>query len=440
MELPEEYLDEISTFMPGYDRYLQAMKEKPLTAIRINTNKISAEEFRKISPFALEPVPWCREGFYVDSNERPGTHPYYYAGLYYIQEPSAMAPASVLDPGMNLSVLDACAAPGGKSTALACRMKNTGLLVSNDISASRQNATLKNIERFGITNAYVISEDLSRLAEKTTAEFDRILLDAPCSGEGMFRRDSSLITSWKKAGSQSYIPVQKQLTEQAWKLLKPSGRMVYSTCTFSPAENEEVIESLCRNHDDCKVISSALSGYFQPGIGIEECMRLYPHMLKGEGHFAALLEKTGDDQQERITLPETEVSHSGFEDFMKQVHMDHHRFIRMDDRIFCLPENAFDNTKIRTLRSGLLMGTVKKDRFEPSQHLAFSLSPQRFENVLNLQADDIRVDKYLHAETIQDDHNRSGWVLVCISGYPLGFGKADGGMIKNKIEKGYRKI
>ena len=440
MELPKEYLDEISAFMPGYERYLEAMQEKPLTSIRINTNKITAEEFRRISPFDLEPVPWCKEGFYVDGEERPGIHPYYHAGLYYIQEPSAMAPASVLDPEENETVLDACAAPGGKSTALACRMKNTGLLVSNDISASRQNATLKNIERFGITNSYVVSEDLNRLAEKTSFRYDKILLDAPCSGEGMFRKDASLITSWKQAGSQSYVPIQKQLIGQAWKLLKPSGHMVYSTCTFSPSENEEVIESLCINHDDVKVISSDLSQYFQPGIGIQECMRLYPHMLKGEGHFVALLEKTGETNDESVPLPQTEVSHSGFADFMKQVRMEQHRFIRLDDRILCLPANAFDNSKIRTLRSGLLMGTVKKDRFEPSQHLAFSLSPQNFENVLKLEADDIRTEKYLRGETIQDDRNRSGWVLVCINDYPLGFGKASGGMIKNKIEKGYRKI
>ena len=210
--------------------------------------------------------------------------------------------------------------------------------------------------------------------------------------------------------------------------------------TFSPSENEEVIESLCTKHDDVKVLSSDLRQYFQPGIGIQECMRLYPHMLKGEGHFVALLEKNGEAQEETITLPKTDISHRGFEDFMKQVRMEEQRYIRLDDRILCLPAYAFDNTKIRTLRSGLLMGTVKKDRFEPSQHLAFSLSPQNFENVLKLEADDIRTEKYLRGETIQDDRNRSGWVLVCVNDYPLGFGKASGGMIKNKIEKGYRKI
>ena len=251
MNLPESYLQKMKGVLKDeYEDYLQAMQEPPVTSIRINTGKITVEEFQKISPFPLEPVPWCREGFYVPSETRPGTHPYYYAGLYYIQEASAMTPASLLPVEEGDVVLDACAAPGGKTTALAAKLNNTGLLISNDISASRQNATLKNCERFGIRNAYLISSDLRDLAAKYPGYFDKIWLTLPCSGEGMFRRDPSLITSWLERGSEYYPALQKEILSSAVSMLKEGGTILYSTCTFDPAEDEEVIRAVRKEHPD----------------------------------------------------------------------------------------------------------------------------------------------------------------------------------------------
>jgi len=280
MNLPDKYLDQMSDLLKEeYPLYLEAMKQESFSCIRINTDKISVEEFVKISPFELKPVPWCAEGFYVNEDARPGTHPYYYAGLYYIQEPSAMAPAAVLPVESGNIVLDACAAPGGKSTALACKLHGTGVLVSNDISASRQNATLKNMTRFGIENSYVIAEDLNNLAKRFPEYFDKILLDAPCSGEGMFRKELSLITSWLEKDSSYYAPLQKELIINAWKMLKPGGKMVYSTCTFDPCEDEEIIAALMEQYDDVIIEKSDLSVHFASGVrpGFENCMRLYPH-------------------------------------------------------------------------------------------------------------------------------------------------------------------
>lgn len=444
MNLPENYLAAMKELLKAdYSEYLSVMEQDSFTCIRINTDKITPEEFGKISPFELKPVPWCEEGFYVPKDCRPGIHPYYYAGLYYIQEPSAMSPAAVLPVEEGDVVLDACAAPGGKSTALACKLKHTGLLVSNDISASRQNATLKNMERFGIDNSYIIAEDLNKLSLRFPLYFDKILLDAPCSGEGMFRKDPSLIASWQEKDFRYFAPLQKELIQNAWKMLKPGGKMVYSTCTFSPQEDEEVIASLMHAYDDVIIEHSPSADHFEPGViqGYENCMRLYPHKLNGEGHFVTLLSKKGISQKTNEPVKYPGLKHEGFEQFMKLIKDEKkHAYRMIRDRIYRIPDTAFDNTSLRTVLSGLYMGTVKKERFEPSQHLAFSLKKEQFANVLDLSADDVRCEKYLRSETISDDTCKDGWVLVCVSGYPLGFGKCSSHTIKNKLEKGYRKI
>ncbi len=447
MNLPESYLQKMQDLLKDeYEDYLAAMQRPHVNSIRINTNKISAEEFMKISPFPLEPVPWCAEGFYVPDDARPGVHPYYYAGLYYIQEASAMMPASVLpvDPGD--IILDACAAPGGKTTALAARLNNTGLLVSNDISASRQNATLKNTERFGIRNAYVISSDLRDLADKYPHYFDKILVDAPCSGEGMFRRDPALITSWLERGNAYYTDIQKDILSAAVTMLKEGGMILYSTCTFDPSEDEAVIRSVMEQHPELVLLPAEnRSPLFAPGIGsgMEACMRLYPHRLKGEGHFGALLQKKGRKESgPAAKLQGDVIRNDSFHEFMKHVSMDMSQAVlkQQGDRIYLLPDTAFVHDSVRVIRSGLLLGTLKKGRFEPSQHLAYALKKEEFDQCISFAADDVRVDKYLRAETVTADESHDGWVLVCTDGYPLGFGKMSGCTIKNKLEKGYRRI
>ncbi len=444
MKLPENYLIEMKDLLKDeYDAYLKAMEEPSVNSLRINTRKISVDDFLKISPFSLTPVPWCSNGFYYDASERPGTHPYYYAGLYYIQEASAMAPASLLPIDQGDIILDACAAPGGKSTAIASKMDETNLLISNDISASRQNATLKNMERFGVTNAYVISDDLSRMAKKYEGFFDKILIDAPCSGEGMFRKDPSLINSWIEKGSDSYVPVQKEITSSCLTMLKEGGIMVYSTCTFSIKEDEEIIQHLMNLDSSLTLLEMHQEGFEKGKVqGYENCMRLFPHKLKGEGHFVAVMQKGNASK----AMHRKEKLHSfhqlDFDNFLHQVTkpLDHGYFKYIKDKIYWIPDTVFDTSNIRVLRSGLCMGTMKKDRFEPSQHLAFALKDTEFKNVLSLSVNDPRVEKYLRGETIPYEGKDTGWVLVCLDKYPLGFGKIQNHTIKNKLEKGFRKL
>ena len=445
MKLPETYIQHMQELLQEeLDDYLRAMDEKPANALRVNTNKISPEEFRKIAPFELTPVPWCRNGFIYGENERPGTHPYYYAGLYYMQETSAMVPAAILPVADGDLVLDACCAPGGKSTALACKLHGTGLLVSNDISASRQNATLKNMERFGVTNAYITAADLNSLARRYPETFDKILLDAPCSGEGMFRRDPSLIRAWQEKGSAYYAPLQKELILAAAKMLKKGGQMVYSTCTFAKEEDEEVVQYLCSTMPDMHVIPvpDRYEG-FMPGIleGFEDCVRLYPHRLRGEGHFAALLQKDGTAAKTAVKQHSDRMPKEAAE-FMKLLsgRLKNGPVSCRNDQIYVLPDQEIDMNGIRVIRSGLHLGTVKNGRFEPSQALAFACTEDDFANCIHLDKDDPAVMKYLRGETIFCDEGKDGWVLVCIERWPLGFGRKQGKNIKNRIQKGYRML
>jgi NOL1/NOP2/fmu family ribosome biogenesis protein/23S rRNA U2552 (ribose-2'-O)-methylase RlmE/FtsJ len=363
-----------------------------------------------------------------------------------MQEPSAMIPAGILPLSEGNLILDACCAPGGKSTQLACRMKERSLLVSNDISASRQNATLKNIERFGITDSLVTISDLRDFARKTDVLFDRILVDGPCSGEGMFRKDHSLADAWEKKPSTAYTAIQKDIVKNALELLKPGGYIVYSTCTFSVCENEEIVRFMKEICPDLELIDlHDRFPYFDKGVlpGLEGCLRIYPHKVRGEGHFAALLHRK-ETASASVCKKEQPVPFrtASLSSFLKHIRKetDPSRIVINKDRVLLEPEGASAFRGIRTLRSGLLLGTMKKDRFEPSQHLAFSLKADEFDQVIRLEPGDDRVQKYLRGETVFSDSEADGWVLVCAGDYPLGFGICREKIIKNKIGKSWRKI
>lgn len=439
MRLPEEYLGQVKTiFKDDYNAYLDCFNNPSFFGLRANTSKISIENFQAISPFKLRQVPWCKDGFYCDKHV--GKHPYYYAGLYYIQEPSAMAPAEILPIEEGDFVLDACSAPGGKATKLANKLNGTGILVSNDISASRQNATLKNIERFGLKNCYVISEDTKKLKDKYPCFFDKILVDAPCSGEGMFRKDPSLINSWLEKGNDYYPPIQKEILDNCVEMLKDGGYLLYSTCTFNTCENEEIVKHCLDKHPEMKLMNIHKDyPFFEKGIGLEECARLYPFKLDGEGHFVALMKKDGKASTNK-TSNFSSYQNNSLSDFLKlcNINVDNYHIERINDGIHLLPNHDFDNASIRTLRSGLLLGSIKKDVFDPSQALAMSLKSNEFAQVIDLSIEDLRVEKYLKGETISIEQNYKGWTLICVDGYPLGFGKANNHKLKNKIDSGWR--
>lgn len=447
MQLPQRYLDSMKELLgeKEFKLYLESFNQKRLYGLRINTAKIPTEDFLKISPYKLSPVPWIDNGFYYDADVLPSRHPYYFAGLYYLQEPSAMTPANVLTINPGDRVLDLCAAPGGKSTELGAKLKRTGLLISNDISASRAKALLKNIEVFGIGNVVVTCEYPQKLLENFNEFFDKILVDAPCSGEGMFRKDSKLIKAWESNGPENFAPIQKGILDSAAVMLKPGGLILYSTCTFSKLEDEDNISLFLQEHPDFHLEKIHEYEGFVRAYEMEEAIRLFPHHLDGEGHFVALLKKDGE------LIPSStgrDINISKLPDEV-QSFLDEFDYNILPGPISIVNEKVYSqvdadvNLKgLRILRNGLLLGELKKNRFEPSQALAMYLKPSEYSTVVNLKADDINTIKYLKGETIDiDEQNLRGNsknVLIAVDGYSLGWGKLNGLTVKNKYLPGWR--
>ncbi len=313
LRLPSPFLAKMKSLLgENYDNFMKSYEQAPNAGIRVNTLKISREEFLKLSPFYLAPIPWCSTGYYTQAGERPGRHPYYHAGLYYIQEPSAMAPVELLGVTPGDLVLDLCAAPGGKSTQIAAKLNGQGVLVSNDLHPDRTKALAKNLEMYGVRNAVVLNEDPERIAGAFSEFFTKILIDAPCSGEGMFRKDESMLKYWDESSPLKFADMQRDILKSAAAMLCPGGRLVYSTCTFSPEENEGMIAEFLIEHPDFYVVPVDHSGSFSPGEtdwmagqgNVKEQLagtaRLWPHKVRGEGHFMAVLQRNGELDRRKI--------------------------------------------------------------------------------------------------------------------------------------------
>ncbi len=456
--IPESFKEKIKEMLKSEaDEFFDSYNKEPFAGLRVNNLKISTNEFKNISPFSIREVPWTENGFYYDTLNKPAKHPFYYAGLYYLQEPSAMAPGAVLPINEHDKVLDLCAAPGGKSTQLGTKLNNTGLLVSNDISPSRAKALLKNIEIFGIGNVVVTNEAPYALAERFPEYFDKILIDAPCSGEGMFRKDKSVVKNYEQYGVEYYSKIQKEIILQAAAMLKPGGMMVYSTCTFSPIEDEGTIKHLMDNCPDMEVVKINLdmlsdanpSWYEGCDEAVKNAKRLWPHKIDGEGHFVALLRKKGEAKANEIRQGKKNTKLPvEFLEFLENcnIEFDLGRFLVNKDKIYYLPEYEFNTDGLRIMRNGLLMGEIKTKRFEPSQALACRLKMSDYKNAISLKLEDSNVIKYLKGETLElsklvdADVSRlkEGYCLICVEGYSLGFAKYAKGTFKNKYLAGWR--
>lgn len=458
MNLPEQFLNRMQSILgEDYEQYLSGFDTTYGQTLRVNRLKTTpAELFRR---FTFEPVSWCENGFYYEGEERLSIHPYYYAGLYYIQEPSAMAPAQFLPVEPGDKVLDLCAAPGGKTTALAAKLQGKGLLVANDISASRCKALLKNMELAGVKNAIITCESPEKLASRFFGFFDKILVDAPCSGEGMFRKEPAMAKDWSVKTVEEYASIQREILEQAHKMLRPGGMLLYSTCTYSPEEDEQSVEYLLeKGYTLCELplvdgVACGMPEYSKThSPELVRCRRFFQHRVKGEGQFAALLQKGEEDtgtygSSHRIaqnTLSSKGGNRKKLPEEMEQFFREmtcpipKERIFMLEERAFLLPEGIPDLKGIRQIRSGLYLGDCKKKRFEPSQALAMALQEEEYSNVLSLPLGDERVERYLKGETI-DAEVKDGWVLICVDKYPLGWGKASRGRVKNKYYKGWIK-
>ncbi|MCC8050611.1 MAG: RsmB/NOP family class I SAM-dependent RNA methyltransferase [Clostridiales bacterium] len=482
------------------DDFLACYENDPQAGIRVNTGKLSVEDADVQLDFAIERIPWVSNGFYMNRDAEASRHPYYYAGLYYIQEPSAMLPASLLpiEPGDH--VLDLCAAPGGKATELASRLNGTGLLVANDASASRAKALVKNLTVWGAANTCITAEQPQRLLETFGCFFDKILVDAPCSGEGMFRKDPALTAAWEEKGPEIYAPLQKEILSCAIQMLKPGGMLLYSTCTFSVEEDEAVIAFALEHFPELELLPLEKGTGFSDGISFSSsdtnessagnlcrCVRIYPHRVRGEGHFLALLKKKSDDDTEPGRTCERQEflkqgtaakkigrdfceQNNGIPDIVSEFLARIAGSIGSSEGVLCLRgrlQNILATWHykqigeqcllvppyhlpggIRYLRTGLLLGTLKRGRFEPSQALAMMLDASCFDAVLDLSCRDDRVIRYLKGETLElseeelavlaQKQSADKTVLICVDGHGLGWGKLANGSIRNKFYPGWR--
>ena len=432
IKLPLKFQETMKEILKDdYDKFLESYNKPVYNGIRMNSLKITPEEYMSLTGTQPEPVPWNDLGFYCENAKSVSRNPLYYAGLYYIQEPSAMMPAQMLPVEPGDIVLDMCAAPGGKSTALAAKLQGEGLLISNDISYSRAKALLRNIEAFGVKNSLVISENPKNLASRLPEYFDKILIDAPCSGEGMFHKKPGMVESWEKTGPEFYSEIQREIICYGAEMLKPGGYMVFSTCTFSPLEDEGTIAYFLEKH---------------PEFTLEKEVHIWLHEVKGEGHYVTLLKKADDDYTRRkksypFTRAPKEIQ--AFFDFLKdagiQTKFDEKRLVVNGDHVYYLPEDMIDISGLRVLRCGWYLGNIKKNRFEPSGAFAVGLSKDECKNIIDIPYTDANAVKYLKCETLEvDDSLKNGWYLVCTSGYPLGWGKLNRGTLKNKYPAGWR--
>lgn len=485
--LPEKFLERMQNMLgEEYPAFLESLSGKRYRALRLNPLKTRIQEGKEKLPFTLSPVPWTKNGFYYEEEEQPGKHPYHEAGLYYIQEPSAMAPVPCLmeertsaatiperqeehvsaatiperqeKPASPERVLDLCAAPGGKSTQIAEYMRGHGMLITNEIHPQRAKILSENIERMGISNAIVLNETPESLSKRFIAFFDRILVDAPCSGEGMFRKNDNAGEEWSEENVALCAERQDGILDCAATMLKPGGRLVYSTCTFAPAEDEGSVSRFLEAH---------------PDFYLEKEERLMPHKVKGEGHFLAVLHREGgqlssaaaagteksltlkdcreflDFAKEALTIPAEELTAGKI-------------LLRFGEQLYLAPAETPSLRGLKVLRPGLHLGTVKKNRFEPSHALALFLKKEQAVHAVNLACDGTAVRKYLEGQTLTigagcdvemahiitrggmaaEQENVSlpkGWCLVCVDGYSLGWGKAAGAVLKNHYPKGLRK-
>ncbi len=433
-----------------FEAYLGSFDRPVYQGARVNTAKLSPEAFAARRGIELRPVPWCPSGFYLEGDTKDWSkHPDYFAGLYYLQEPSAMAPAAILPVEPGDRVLDLCAAPGGKSTQLAARLRGEGVLVSNDISASRAKALLKNLELFGCPNACVLSEAPYRLAERFEGFFDKVLVDAPCSGEGMFHKEPAIMKNWEQYGSEYYAKLQREILPDAVRMLRPGGMLLYSTCTFAPLEDEQTVEWLLDRFPELSLVP------FEKAPGIDDghpewsesgrrelalCARFWPHRIEGQGHFAALFRKEGTDGSVSPDFGRGDVcpewtawkkeNLNGYAEAPERLRI-------LGDKLFltALPTDFLKG--LRVLRNGIFLGELSHGRFEPTEAFAMTLCAADARRTLSFSADDARVTRYLKGETLTGA-DRDGWVLVLYDGYPLGWAKASAGLYKNKYLKAWK--
>lgn len=466
--LPKAFLGEMEDLLGDeYQAFLDSYRDEKTSAIRVNTLKLAIESFKDLGLFNIDferdKISWAEEGYYLSGDVNPGKNPLHDAGAYYIQEPSAMSVVGQTPISEGDRVLDLCAAPGGKSTYILSRLNHKGLLVSNEINPSRIRALGENLERFGAVNSIITNSDSSNLLTFFKGFFDKIFIDAPCSGQGMFRKDDFAIEDWSQDKVDECVAIQRQLIRDAYQMLRAGGMIIYSTCTFTRQENEAIIEDFLGDYPDANLL---------------DMDRIWPHRDRGEGHFCARITKKVDKQgdqeaQDSDLLAFDKDSHRDssresakkskkkqrskaksnrknqeylglYEDFATDYLIDgglrkllEPGLAVKEERLHYQPLD-YDLRGLKVLRSGLFVGEFKKNRFEPAHSLAMALKPSDVKYTLDFANDSDEIRAYLRGESIGTGQSR-GWVLVSVDGVSLGWGKESNGILKNKYPKGLRR-
>jgi NOL1/NOP2/sun family putative RNA methylase len=455
--LPPDYLEQMKQLLQDtFPTFLKTYEQPATKSLRVNRLKLSPSQFMELSPFQLQGVPWCAEGYYYHpEQDRPGKHVYHAAGLYYIQDASAMAAVEALEPQPGERVLDLCAAPGGKTTQIAAKMNNQGLLVANEVDGKRCSALIENLERCGVTHAVVLQATPEKIAQQLPQYFDRILIDAPCSGEGMFRKDREARERWSLRLVEKCQSLQKTILTSAAAMLRPGGRLVYSTCTFNPQENEAVIEHFLQQQPGFHLIMVNHATMYQPGqrqwvaganAPLQKTARLWPHALHGEGHFIAVLEKRAADEQmgtPRLAKPPrlAPQAQQHFKRFIQEtlisIDMDSKSLLQVEDQLYRLPTGCPSFGSLRIRRLGQYLGRVKRSHFQPAHAWALSLHPSQAQRIIDLPVDSSELQAYLRGETLPTEAE-DGWALLTVNQFPLGWGKVVQKHCKNHYPKRLR--
>jgi NOL1/NOP2/sun family putative RNA methylase len=459
-----------------YAAFSAALQDQPVSGLRVNTLKLTPEAFRNISPVRLgDRILWAPSAFSLPpalppgeegrKALEPGKHPYHLAGLYYLQDPSAMSAAALLDPQPGERVLDLAASPGGKTTQMAALMQGSGLLVANEIKDKRIGHLAVNVERWGAGNVIISNETPERLADHFGAWFDRVLVDAPCSGEGMFRKDRSARLDWSPEMVAGCAVRQSNILRVAAKLVRPGGYLLYSTCTFAPEEDEAVIARFLEMFPDYETVSiplfpgfmsgrpdwTGLSTKNTQGKELKNAVRLFPHRIQGEGHFACLMQRSEEALGKPLSRgrdhgrldrmaqpsPSQEQLWRDFAGEVLSVDFDAEQMRVRGERLYLVPEGLPDLENLRVPVPGIWLGTLKKERFEPAHPLALFLKPGQAKNALDLPAESRAMAAYLRGETIPSE-GAHGWMLVTVDGWPLGWGKRVQGVLKNHYPRGWQ--
>ena len=451
--LPKEFEVRMQTMLDKeYEEFLKGFEKPRFYGLRRNPLKIEEKDFLEKLPFLKRKISWCETGYYYEKEDQPGKLAFHEAGLFYIQEPSAMSVAEYLPVEEGDKILDLCAAPGGKTTQLAGKMGHRGLLVCNEIHPVRAKILSENVERMGITNAVVTNETPGRLAKFFPEYFDKILVDAPCSGEGMFRKNEEALEEWSEDNVTLCARRQDEILQDVVKMLKPGGKLCYSTCTFAPAENEECVERFLEENDDFILLPIEKKADMSEGNPawtkkhkdkIRNTVRLWPHKLDGEGHFIALYEKKGRVEEEKrkngeklLKVGDIKSLEEFLGDNLKIEIPD--RILLFGDQVYLVPKDLPSLKGMKVLRPGLHLGTLKKNRFEPSHALALSLKPEDVCFTYRMKAEGKEIKEYLSGGTIPLE-GKKGWYLMTIEGYSIGWAKLAGGILKNHYPKGLRK-